>query len=253
MDSGSKLIAILCAVPQEVAPIAKRFGATRVRQHARPFYRARIRQTEIWLAAGGVGRKASARSTEWLFSQWRPDLLIIAGVAGALSPGIQVGDVIGADPVLGEAGLVLPVPVRPPVLEQSGRAKLRLGPLLSLDRVLITPAEKRSAYAHATYHPHPPPLAVDMETVAAARIAEAQGIPWAAVRGISDTAAEGLPLDFNKLRGSDGDLPLRRVAVAALTRPAAITGLMRLGSNTRTAATALAEYLYTWIKARAAE
>lgn len=252
VEAPPKLIAILFAVPQEVAPAARRLGASRMRESNRPFFRARIRQTEIWMAAGGMGRRAAARSTEWLLSQWTPDLLVIAGVAGALSPGLQVGDFIIADPVLGEAGMVLPVPLRLPLPEeQGGRKRARYGPLLSLDRVLVTAAEKRSAYAHATYHPYPPPLAVEMETAAVARLAEARGVRWAAVRAISDTASDELPLDFNQLRLSSGDLPVSKVAVAALTNPSAIAGLLRLGKNTRLASEALAEYLHGWLKQQA--
>jgi hypothetical protein len=86
-----------------------------------------------------------------------------------------------------------------------------------------------------------------METAAAARVCEARGIPWAAVRAISDTADEALPLDFNRLRDPDGGLATSRVALAALARPASIPGLLRLGRHTGLASQALAEYLAGWL------
>lgn len=248
MQAAPRLIAIFCAVPQELAPLAKRFKAVRSKDPHRDYYRARVKQTEVRLAAAGMGPRGAARTAEALIPEWNPSLVVIAGVAGALSPGLQVGDLILADPVLGEAGMVLPVPVRPPLPEEKGgRQRARYGPLLSLDRVLVTAAEKRSAYAHATYHPHPPPLAVEMETAGIAKVAQAKGLPWAAVRAISDTASEELPLDFNKLRSASGDLPVSKVALAALGNPSAITGLMRLNTNTRLASEALADYLFWWV------
>lgn len=230
-------------MPQELAPLARCFRAIRSRESALPLYRARLKQAEVRMLAGGIGRSAAARGADLLLREWIPDLLVVAGVAGALSPTVQVGDVIVADPVLGEAGMVLPVPVHLPVPE-GGPHKVRRGPLLSLDRVLVTAAEKRSAYAHATYHPHPPPLAVEMETAAAARVAQGKGVPWAAVRAISDSASEELPLDFNALRLPSGDLPTSKVALAAFGNPGAIPALMRLGRNTKLASEALADYLY---------
>ena len=88
-----------------------------------------------------------------------------------------------------------------------------------------------------------------METEAAARVAQAQGVPWAAIRSISDRAAESLPLDFNRLRGPDGDLSMIRVALAALARPTSIPGLLRLGQNTAVAAENLARFLRDWLVA----
>lgn len=250
LQTSPRLVAIQFAVPQELAPTVKLFRATRAKESDRPFFKARFRQTEVWLYAGGMGPRAAVRAADWAISQWKPDLLVLAGVAGALSPGLQVGDIIVADPVVGDAGLVLPVPYKLPVPEdRPGGLRVRHGPMLSRDRVLITAAEKRSAYAHATYHPHPPPLAVEMETAAVVRVLEGKGISWAAVRGVSDTASEELPMDFNKLRTPTGDLPVGKVVGAAVTNPAAISGLMRLARNTKTASENVARYLHDWLRA----
>ena len=109
--------------------------------------------------------------------------------------------------------------------------------------MLITVAEKADALA--TMRGVSGPVAVEMETAAAARIAAAAGIPWAAVRAISDSAGESLPLDFNTLRAPDGDLPVSRVALAALLRPSCVPGLLRLAKGTQVGAEALANCLST--------
>lgn len=126
----------------------------------------------------------------------------------------------------------------------SRSAPVHSGPLLSLDRVLITAAEKRHASASAASGR---PLAVEMETAGMLHAANLQKTPWAAVRAVSDTCEETLPLDFNRLRSPDGDLPTSRVALAAISRPAAIPGLIRLGKNTTLAAESVATFLAEWL------
>jgi adenosylhomocysteine nucleosidase len=86
---------------------------------------------------------------------------------------------------------------------------------------------------------------VEMETAAAASVAEHFKVPWGAIRAISDSAEESLPMDFNQLRDKEGDLPVSTVVLVAMRRPARIPGLIRLGSATNHAAKALAEALYS--------
>jgi adenosylhomocysteine nucleosidase len=264
---GSRIL-ILFAVEQELRPMRRR--------------RASLGDRDVWLAATGMGaRNAAAAAAAMLDDDPRPDLVIIAGVAGALDPTLQVGDVVVADSLITDADLLIP-PLVPAIRNpQSAIRNPYTGPLLSLDRVLITPEEKAAAFNSPppnTQHPTPPemrgldsplppspaslraageggpgglgPLAVEMESAAVAREAARRSIPWSAVRAISDTAADSLPLDFNRLRDHTGGLPVSRVALAALTHPAAIPGLIRLGKNTTFAAERLAEYLCTWLTAQ---
>lgn len=224
-----------------------RDAAPSLRQY--PIFFGEIARAQVLLLAGGMGARRAGAAAEALLHAWPPDLLVIAGVAGALSPSLQVGDVVAADAVDAEGEILIP-----PVVPKPAKSALSaVGTLLSIDRVLITAEEKRKAHASnpLTLTPSPPRLAVEMETAAAARVAQARGVPWAAVRAISDAASESLPLDFNRLRGADGGLPIARVALAALARPRCIPGLLRLGRNTSLAAEALARYLADWLEGEA--
>lgn len=236
-------IAIQFAVAQELAPAARLLLPSRSPRPSLPGLACRHGQLhghELLLVAGGMGQKRAGSAAEAVLREWRPDLLVMAGVAGALAPDLSVADVITAEGIVAgdellSPGLVPAVSTRP----------LRTGRLLSLDHVLVTAKDKCRALAAL---PHSPaPLAVEMETAAVARVAARHGLPWAAIRAVSDTAEESLPLDFNRLRTPDGDLPTSRVAFAALRSPAAIPGLMRLGQNTGRAAVALASFLEHWI------
>lgn len=194
----------------------------------------------VLAAAGGMGGKRAGTSAAALIRDWQPDLLVMAGVAGALSPRLAVGEVIAGDQVLADGERW-----RPSVVPTIAGWPHHTGGILSLDRVLVTAAEKQSAFREAD---PPAPLAVEMETAAVARVTASAGVPWAALRAVSDTAYEALPLDFNRLRAPDGDLPVTRVALAAITAPGSIPGLIRLGRNTTAAANSLARFLEQWLR-----
>lgn len=185
-------------------------------------------------------------------------MLVITGVAGALDPELDVRDIVAADLILdGDEGTLLEpsVVAALPAGDLHG-LRVRRGTLLSIDRVLVTADEKRAVFrapnallnAQRSTPNSQLPIAVEMETAAAARVAIRQGVPWAAVRATSDRADESLPLDFNQLRDEEGDIRTSRVARAALAHPATIPGLIRLGRNTAMAAEALASFLVDWLR-----
>jgi adenosylhomocysteine nucleosidase len=137
-----------------------------------------------WCVAG-VGGPRAERAARLLVAGHRPEVLISAGFAGGLTPALPRG------------GLVCPAAVRGPASAEGG---LRLagsddaGPLLvTVDRIVRTPAEKRSLAAATGA------ALVDMETLAVARLAEAAGLPCHGLRVISDAADDELPPDVARL------------------------------------------------------
>jgi len=237
-------VAVLCAVKQEIAPLARRLRPPRQALPAPTGFfsvAGRLHETELLLCAGGVGPNRAAEAAEALFQKEAPELLLVAGVAGALDPGLPVGAVVAASGV--RAGAAWLQPGR--VLSVPSGDRVREGALLCSETILVDGAAKRAARREAG---EPLPLAVEMETAGAAAVAERCGAPWAALRAISDGAEEALPLDFNRLREPDGDLSTVRVALAALAQPNVIPGLVRLGRNTSLAAEALAKYLEFWFR-----
>ena len=164
------------------------------------------------------------------------DGLISTGFCGALDPALRVGDIVRTDPN--------PLPVSGgSVLEQPGRECQRAGldpfsgDLCSIDRVVVTAREKRELRENTGAR------AVDMESAAIAQKAAGWGLPFQAVRAVSDTADDDLPLDFNLFRDAEGRFSRSRIALAAVGRPfTAVPALLRLDRNCRRAAESLGNF-----------
>jgi nucleoside phosphorylase len=173
------------------------------------------------LARGGVGPARSEAAFEVLQRSLAIHSLINFGWCGALTPGLKAGDLVVYRSLTPGTAAGPEFTSQPRLVELAvgGPAGLPVivGRGVGVERLLAQPAEKRRLAAAAGDGE----LAVDMESYWLARAARRAGIPFLAVRAVSDTLDEALP-DF----GSLGRL---------LSHPAALTGLPRLAGNLRLA------------------
>ena len=165
------------------------------------------------LAANGPGTHLAGRT---LHTLPEVDRIASVGFCGALDPALRIGDIV----VSGE-------------FPQGGNSGFVRGAVLSLDRVIVTESEKRRLWDTTGAS------VVEMESAVVEARAREWGLPFCCVRCVSDTARENMPLDFNRYRDSAGRFARGRIALAALGRPAAIPGLLRLNRNCRLAAESL--------------
>jgi adenosylhomocysteine nucleosidase len=235
-SSLPKRLAIFVAVAQEAGPIRLRMSELKQLRDL-PFYgfEGKIGQTEVWTVVAGMGAGNTSLAAMAVSEKWQPDALLSAGVAGAIDPELQVGEVICATEILYGPKALLPTLKIPAT---------RSGRLLCSDQVLVTAKEKEQAHNRPK---HLRALAVEMESAGVAKVAKDLRLPWGALRAISDTAGHDLPLDFNRLRDGNGNLPIGRIILATLARPAAIPGLLKLGSQTTKAANQMADALTAWL------
>lgn len=177
----------------------------------------------------------------------KPCFLIICGFAGALTASAAPGALVIARTVIDVASPN--IEYRPDSALLAAAESLRLnsipiftGGQATGNRVLIHASEKHALAARTGA------TAVDMETAGAVRAAEAVGIPWLAVRAITDSAQEDMPLDFNTLVDTDGSMDITRIMLAAITHPWKLPGLIQLGKNSSLAASNLATFLAAFLK-----
>lgn len=157
--------------------------------------------------------------------------LVSFGVVGALDPGLAPGTLLLPEAVVDQDGEVWDC-------EKSWRAAARAmigadvviaeGPLLTVDRVIRTPEQKRICRVSSGA------VAVDMESAWLAQAARAAGLPFIVIRAVADTATQALPMLAANAMRPDGSLDVRALALGLMRRPGEIREL--LGTARQTAA-----------------
>lgn len=183
------------------------------------------------LVANGPGPKLAADALTAALALARPAIVVSTGYCGALVDELAAGDVFVATSVYAadqQASFQAGMPV---LSDRTAR-----GVLLSMDRVAVSVAEKQSLRSTGA-------LAIEMEAAAVARVAAAEGCAFFCIRGVSDTARQSLPLDFNRYRDADGRFDTSRIAAAALLRPWKLAGLLGLARGAKQASQNLGDFL----------
>ena len=111
----------------------------------------------------------------------------------------------------------------------------------SADRVIGLATEKRELGRLAD--------AVEMESGEVLYEAAAFGAKGIAIRGISDAADQDLPLDFNRVMTSTGEVSIPRVLGEMVRHPLSTAALVRFATQSRAAAEKLAAFLDRYVQA----
>jgi adenosylhomocysteine nucleosidase len=173
-------------------------------------------QTAVLLAANGAGRANALGGLEAASRTATIGAILSTGFAGGLRPELKVGDVFLAETVL-EFDTGVEYSVR---LPECAAPAVR-GRLVTVDSVAqdaATKARLRRIGADA----------VDMETAALGRAAQARGLPFYCVRAVSDDARTSFEVDFNAGRRADGTFSGWRIAAQAGLSPRRWRHLMDL-------------------------
>jgi len=188
--------------------------------------------TDVLLCVSGIGPAAAHAASEALLAAGATALVswgVAAGLAGTASPGTLV---------LADRVVDLSSPLNPAELwsaaEWTDRIAAHLptsihvlrGPISATDRVLSTHADKLAAGSRGGGA-----VAADMESAAVARVANRAGIPWIAIRAVSDTADTGLPLALAGAIDTTGRVRLTRLAAGLARRPAELLQLPALATG----------------------
>jgi len=152
--------------------------------------------------------------------------VISFGVAGGLDPSLRSGDVVVATEVLAGdtrwlAGLALNEELIASVA--LGRRRVVRGGLAGVEEVVV------AQHGKAALRSETGAAAVDMESHIAAAYAAEAGLPFAALRVISDPASRALPALARSALKPNGEIDLRKVLRGLARNPMTLRALVSTG------------------------
>jgi len=232
-NTGPGPIAIVAALHAEIALLLQAMpDERRVRVAGRDFWHGHLEGREVVLVLSRIGKVAAATTAALLLDRFDASAVIFTGVAGGLGAGVAVGDVVVATELLQhdlDASPLFPrheVPLTgiarfaadaawqqalalatQQVLAEPdaflggtarrefalGAPRLHRGLIVSGDRFVSTEAESAALRTAL-----PDALAVEMEGAAVAQVSHDFGVPFAALRIVSDRADDDAHRDFER-------------------------------------------------------
>ena len=226
-------IAIMAAMQEEMMGLTSALqGASTIHHGSRQFTTGTWHGQLVVLVLSRIGKVAAATTATALIERFDVNAIVFTGVAGGLATGVNVGDMVVASEFVQHdmdasplfAPLEVPLYGRAifptdPDLTHSLRAaaqgilnnlsqwidrdtlhalhvqspKVHSGLVLSGDRFVSTSAESQALQQRL-----PLALAVEMEGAAVAQVCHDYGVPFAAVRTISDRADDAATTDFSR-------------------------------------------------------
>jgi adenosylhomocysteine nucleosidase len=243
----NETIAILGAVTEEIAGIKREINISdRVRLDKSEAWFGKYQGRNIVLVRTGVGRKRAQNATQQVIDKFNPEVIISMGYAGALTEGLNVGDMFVASTILSPESdsnsFEMDDPKNLKWLELAKKTpppenvKLKIGRLITVDMVVHTPKAKKELGSRFRAE------AVEMETLEIALLARVNKIAFISIRGISDAVNHEL-IDCSSFLGSDGELSKLRAGWYVLTHPKSLKNAFSLRSNTQIATQNLTDFI----------
>jgi hopanoid-associated phosphorylase len=152
--------------------------------------------------------------------------VISFGVAGGLDPALKSGDIVVATEVLaGDTRWLAGSALNEELIANIalGRRRVVRGGLAGVEQVIAGISKKAALWSETGA------AAVDMESHIAAAYADEAGLPFAALRVISDPANRALPALARNAIKPNGDIDLRKVLRGIVRNPLTLRSLVSTG------------------------
>jgi nucleoside phosphorylase len=218
--------AIIAALEREIHPLVKRWPQSRIEANGRTL--TAYRSGELLAVAGGIGSSRAERAARAVVGRFRPEVLVSAGLAGALIHSLKAGSVVTPNVIVDAATGV--------------EYRCDTGGELVGSVVLVSAGEIAGQDSKLALVERYHGLIVDMEAAGVAQVAAESNLAFHCVKAISDELDFVMP-PLNRFVDSQGDFSTKRLIAWAMVRPHRWLGIMRLARNTTRATQALCDWL----------
>lgn len=224
-------IVIVAALEREIRPLTKHWHCEKLFHEGHELSFCEGGYASI--AFGGIGPEAARRAAEAAIARYSPDLVISAGIAGALTPELRVGETIFPSLVINaQDGSRHETAIK---LAMIGKTPLARTTLVSFAEIAGVEQKQKLGKAFAAQ-------AVDMEAAAVAVAAQQHGLKFLAIKAISDEVEFEMPEIQRFVR--DGEFLTQRFVLHVSLRPWLWLKVARLARNTKLAS----ENLCAWLR-----
>jgi len=189
------------------------------------------------LVTSGMGVRRAGEAARLLVKQCSPRLLISFGIAGAVGPDLEIGDVILADAYCrldhGIPGSLLPLTHWPETAREAAAQALSGGAKRILTGTAVTTGGSQVSQSQLGGMPHP---VLEMETAGIAQVAAEHGLSLLSLRAISDGPNAPIPLDLSEVMDDDANLRISKLLGVVLHNPKVVFQSGRMMRNNKIAA-----------------
>jgi len=206
-------IAIMGAMPEEIAPILERLDdVVEVNYAKNKYYKAKYRDIEVVVAYSKIGKVFSTLTASTMLQMFACDVLLFTGVAGAVNPELKIGDLVVASK-LAQHDLDITIFGHPygyvpegSVYVEADRDLIALSKMVAAEMgvdvkegIIATgdqfiASEERKSFIAETFKAD----ALEMEGASVAVVCDALGVPFFILRSISDSADMDAGFNFEE-------------------------------------------------------
>ena len=182
---------------------------------------------KILVAYSGAGPINAQSAAELLVAEGATRL-ISWGCAAALSASLNPGDLILADKLIDAGNVEITIDANWHSYTKNSLAAfvaVHTGRLAESTSIVSSSKDKKQLHSITGA------VALDMESIAIARVARQHTLPFLSIRVIADPVDMNLPLAINHSLNEWGEVELRKLLLFLVLNPAELPGLIKLGQH----------------------
>ena len=214
-------IAIMGAMPEEIEPLlAKVENINKVEYANNSYYEATYKGKELVIAYSKIGKVFSALTASTLLEKFSCNKLLFSGVAGAINPALNIGDLIIADKlcqhdldisIFGHDFGYVPEGAKfvesDKTLREIAKEVAKNNDLSLIEGTIATgdqfvASNERKEFIAKNFEAD----ALEMEGASVAVVCDALNVPFFVLRAISDTANDDAGMDFDEFMVSSAKI-----------------------------------------------
>ena len=212
-------VGLVAEVKGEVREVARQLRMSKI-DSRNGIFRATMNGHEVLLCLSGMQPSIARERVERFLGETRPELMICSGLAGALRPHLNAGDLVVHSDDSDLVGMTM-------LALKEASIPFHVGPLKTVTKPVLTPDARRALAAECQA------IAVDMESQTVATLCRQAGITSLAIKGVSDRMDD----DLSTILGGYEVIHIPTITLRVLTSPKTWPLAMQLARQSHMAST----------------